>query len=1141
MKKTQQKDNVRNIRKELISFLSVIIITTLAVTAFSGINMASTALNRDADVFYRKQNFRDLEIASTQLMEEEDLAALAKAKGVADVEGVRAVNGKVAVGDTHKKIQVVSLTERINAVEVLEGRLPETPDECVLEKELTEKLKLTVGDTVTVTDAKEEKPEYLAQNTFLVTGVVYHPDHYALSEQVPGERYLLVRSDAFDTEALSGCWMKAVISTDNTEEGSYFGKKYRNAVQEVSDGLRELNKERAALREQKVNDEYKERLAEAKAELDKGKQELEDGRKELDEKQKELADAEKELAEGKQKLADAEKTAEEEEKKLDAAKKELDEGKQKLEDAEKELNDAYEKLVEGEAALNEAAEQLDEANRRLVEAYNKAEEIKEKVRDYLRMAAEAVAPEIAEQIDWALPSYIADAGDVAVSVRDFIIAKGQSIRLFDDYDETMANALRKVLEGVGMEDRYDSLLEQIKSNEYYERGRQPYTEVAAQLGAWESGQAEYQAGLQEYEKNLAEYEEGRKKQEEGRAEYEEGLATYEDGLAQFEEGQKALAEGKAELEKKAAEYEDGLAALAEGRKKIAEAEAEYQRGLSEYEEGRRDYEEAAEKDPGSCRWVMLNVLGNGSYTHIKDSAFNIWKLSWTFAMLFMVLAALVVYATVGRIITEQRRLVGTQKALGFFGREILNKYLFFGAVGAVLGALLGLVLGELLVQTTILKAHEPFYAQGLAKNVFRGGLAAVIILAAIALATLSVWWACRSLLRQTAKDLMLDAIPAGKKKNAKGKARGSLYSRLILRNMRTDLQRVLITTVSIAGCCVLIVIGFSLRNNIRKSLDVHFNEMLHYKAEVSFDVETAAEAGERIEAILAENDIPRTEIATIIHTLDSPEGLTATELICADADELPDFFELRDPKSGGNIRLPESGVVITKRVSEAYGLSVGDTFTIYDERMNPCEAKVTGIFTYYFGKIMLISKEAYRELFGEDATGNRYWIKTDKSEEELAEMFWDVDGYESVLTTATTEKRFRETTGVLTAITMILILAAGLMAFFVLLNLINMHLNQKKRELTIMRINGFTTGEVIAYVARENILTTLIGIVLGLGIGTFLSYIVIGILQQPQVAIIRGANIPAWLGAAGLTAAFALVINMVALRKVRTLKLNDIA
>ena len=119
MKKTQIKDTRRNIWKEKVSFLSIMIIALIAVASFLGINLGADGLFRNADKFYQRQNFRDFEINSTLLLDEEDMSGLRRIEGVSDVEGVYVDTGKVVKGDGFADINVVSLTDRINTVDRL--------------------------------------------------------------------------------------------------------------------------------------------------------------------------------------------------------------------------------------------------------------------------------------------------------------------------------------------------------------------------------------------------------------------------------------------------------------------------------------------------------------------------------------------------------------------------------------------------------------------------------------------------------------------------------------------------------------------------------------------------------------------------------------------------------------------------------------------------------------------------------------------------------------------------------------------------------------------------------------------------------------------------------------------------------------
>ena len=121
-----------------------------------------------------------------------------------------------------------------------------------------------------------------------------------------------------------------------------------------------------------------------------------------------------------------------------------------------------------------------------------------------------------------------------------------------------------------------------------------------------------------------------------------------------------------------------------------------------------------------------------------------------------------------------------------------------------------------------------------------------------------------------------------------------------------------------------------------------------------------------------------------------------------------------------------------------------------------------------------------------------------------------------------------------------MIFMAGVMAAVVLLNLVRIQISQKKRELTIMRINGFTTAETIGYILRENVLTTFLGIVLGLLGGSLAAQYNLRSIERVELMMIREVSTKACLYSVLITLLFAVIVNTLALRKVRHLKLSDV-
>ena len=154
MKRTQLKDALRNIRKQMVSWFSIVMIAMLSVMAYLGIHFASHAIAGNANRFYQQTHFRDVEITSTLLLTQDDIDAFLAVEGVSDAEGRYQTSGKSEHNGARTNVDVVSLTQRISTPLLLEGRLPEAVGECVAERPVLESLGLSAGDTIRITDAQ---------------------------------------------------------------------------------------------------------------------------------------------------------------------------------------------------------------------------------------------------------------------------------------------------------------------------------------------------------------------------------------------------------------------------------------------------------------------------------------------------------------------------------------------------------------------------------------------------------------------------------------------------------------------------------------------------------------------------------------------------------------------------------------------------------------------------------------------------------------------------------------------------------------------------------------------------------------------------------------------------------------------------
>ena len=441
MKRTQVKDTLRNIWKQKVSYLSIVVIAFLAVTAYVGIDLGAEALRRGGSSFYEETNFRDEEIISTLLLTETDIEAIRAVDGVADVEGVYQTTGSVTHDELHESVSVLSLTQRINLPQVVSGRLPASSGECAVEQPVMEKLGLSVGDRIEITDTHGETAAYLRGGSFVITGAVLHPDHMAWPDMVPGDRYILILPEDFDLEALDGCYMKAEIELDKPDGMGYYDADYLAALADTEARLSALADERAPIRYDEVHGTYQAELDDGKTQLDDAKSQLDDARTELDDGWEQLADGEQELADGEAKLLEAEEQ-------LAEVWQQLSDAQAELADAEAQLASAKTRLDSGAAELRSAEAQLASARSELLSSWEQLEDAKETIRNMIRSGVEsAIGSEAAAAIPWA-SRQSADLSSSGASASEFWIT--DSVRF--DMSLSLQDNIMMVLTDSGIPD-----------------------------------------------------------------------------------------------------------------------------------------------------------------------------------------------------------------------------------------------------------------------------------------------------------------------------------------------------------------------------------------------------------------------------------------------------------------------------------------------------------------------------------------------------------------------------------------------------------------------------------------------------------------------------------------------------------------
>lgn len=1124
MKKTQRKDSVRNIRKRIVSYLSICLVIMLGCGAFLTTRFMEAGLGHEAATYESSHNFKNFEMISSLGLTDENIEDIKKIEGVDDAEGIMIMTATISKGYSKRTATLLSETKRVSVPELMEGKMPTEKNEIALAEDFSEKSGIAVGDNVRIQIKTGDMDYPLFTHKFVVTGLIRHPDyiHRKLSN------IIVLPITSFNKKVTDGCYTRVYLKSKDAPPDKYYSDEYLEEAQKLYerlDGLsgqfevKRTNEFKAkALAE--IDKEWKKaeaKLNESQAKIDSGRSELNSklasGRKTLNDAQsklnKKVKEYEKKLKDAEDKLNKAKKYCRDIDKRLPGIKKEFKERHQQYKNDIKSLEAQIAALEAYIKGLSDLPELTEEEKQKIREMFAEISETIDRICDAIESVQDFLKKkEVQDIIAWIkdVSEGKIDLSGVVKSITDFDTASIRSI--IDQINELL--------------DKLDNKQEFIKEAE----------KLIASLKDSIAHFKELDKQLDDFEKYIELYEKNK-----------------DSYLAKAE---KALKDAKEKLRKARKKYQDQIDA---GWNKYYKLKRKYESKLEEAiallaenrEKAEKKLEEAKkEVENVKCKWLTLDRKSNAGYLDIKSQLATLHRSGTLFGVLFLFITAMVCLSTLSIIIEEQKDLIGTTKAFGFRKREVLSKYLMFGVTASIVGSIMAFIVGSVLSEAVLqFYKGQGMYPLDNVHTIIKPGATVIISLAMIAICILSTVLACTDILKSPASMLMKGETLAGnkaanKKKNQKASKAGSLYSRLIIRNMKDDKARVIISVVIVASCCLLMGLGVTLKMSFSDTMYKQGNEINNFDLRADFASSVPEKDRKAIEKVITDSGAEYIEAMFENRIYRGSDGMGGINIVCAKSDEIEDYIGFT--LDGRNVEPPEDGILLPAKMGERYSLSPGDKITIYDSDVEGHDINIEGFYNCYFGRMSIITPEAYKAYFGEAVKYNSRYIHLNGADSKtLRKAILAVNKDVSFDTPTSFRSSVEASLNLFNVITLVTTGIAILMSFMILTNLANIFLTRKKTELSVMRVNGFSIRQAKGYLARETIITTLIGLAVGVLLGSLFSSMAIRMIEPIDMQFDRSYQWQAWLIAAALEGVFALIIYTTTFRKVKKLNLRDIA
>ena len=137
------------------------------------------------------------------------------------------------------------------------------------------------------------------------------------------------------------------------------------------------------------------------------------------------------------------------------------------------------------------------------------------------------------------------------------------------------------------------------------------------------------------------------------------------------------------------------------------------------------------------------------------------------------------------------------------------------------------------------------------------------------------------------------------------------------------------------------------------------------------------------------------------------------------------------------------------------------------------------------------------------------------------------------------EKEFKTSLSGLMIIVILFIGCASLLSFTVLVNLNNINIEERKRELSTIKLLGFYEKELESYVFRENIILTILGTLLGLILGMGILGVIIQAAEVETIFLVKDINYINLVVSIVITILFTLITNFAMRKKIKNIDMID--
>lgn len=503
-----------------------------------------------------------------------------------------------------------------------------------------------------------------------------------------------------------------------------------------------------------------------------------------------------------------------------------------------------------------------------------------------------------------------------------------------------------------------------------------------------------------------------------------------------------------------------------------------------------------------------------SYIMLDMEVSSIRTISASLPLVFLLMAAVVLYLMMKRIIEQERTQIGTLKALGFSNADVVFHYVCYGIVVGLAGGISGFVFGvalsgvflemflEFFLLPELIQPISPMYLV-FALAVSLGTGISGAFMGAIGVTGLIPAEAMRP---ESPKPVKRDILEKIKLLKLILTSRGQMSLRGIARNPLRSGFVVLGVTFSFGLLCVF----GSLEHLIDTMIYSQFVDQRLYSVRVTLTHPIAYNRA--VEAARSVRHITNAEGLIEMPVLLTSRQLTEGTLITG-VPSNSELYRVFDTTRGTSYAPPTDGLILTNGLAIALNVGAGDVLYVESPFFdNGIYVPITRVIDQSMGSGAYMELTTLASLFNQPAIATAIIFNTNNLPYVL-NYFRNSRYTASIENIDTTLRKYYEMMEPYMGLFMVLNVMGAAVAFAIIYNTATISLSERKREYATLRVLGLTTDEVCEIMRFEYWVLSVTGMIIGVPFATVLMVAVNGMVDAtmfsmptalPSVAYITG-------------------------------------